>query len=857
MDTKVTQDLTTSTTLLNSKYPSVSKASKSTAVYLDEIRREHKMQVNGRKRHQKRQESLGNLSNRNSGSKLVENALDVVSEALKADVERVANADVTKTGPTPGWLDTYRKLDLDVVALLGLSTFMDCVGSSKTKGRTLTLLGRAVEMELFAKRLREFDQKMAKRIDDQVRKTHSSMRYRVKAAKAIARKSGFEVSSWDVATTGKMGAPLYNAIMEHSNLFEEWTLIKNKKSITYINLTEEADESMVNMDFVASWQAPMFSPMIVEPNAWTSQYTGCYMDDSLAAQVPLVKSSGGRQRVLLDEAINNGKLKSKLDALNAIQATPFTLNDYTLEALLWAWRTNQVVKDMPLSQKLPLHERPDNWDEMDTEQRKGWAIDARNIVKKNREITSGRLVMKQDLVTAQSLSQWSKFYLPHNWDFRGRVYPVPSFSHHRHDSIKALFCLANRKPVGEDGLYWIKLKVADNGDFDKISKKPLAQRIEWVDRNLENCLAVGRDFKASVNLWQTADKPFQYVAACRELYMVYVEGLGYESGLPIGLDGSNSGVQHYSGAALSGEGFHVNLTVSEEPQDLYAKVADHVVTSINKDDASDVVVNAWQKFGVGRKTVKRNVMTYPYSSNLYGFRDQIVEDFMRPINSQVMRKQIEANPFEVDRDGGFKAAGYLARKSWVAVNEIIADAAVGMDFFRKLSRLTSHEGKHMEWVTPLGFPVVQRYSGTSLKKIKMFLYDRETKVRRRSQITYKEPSDTINKNKSSSAVAPNIIHSQDSCHLHMTVLECMEKHNVNDFFMIHDSFGCVPADAWSMYYAVRTTFIKLYSDNNLYEDLLHQVKQQLDNPDAVKLPELPERGDLDLSQVLDSRYCFI
>ena len=70
---------------------------------------------------------------------------------------------------------------------------MDCVGSSKTKGRTLTLLGRAVEMELFAKRLREFDQKMAKRIDDQVRKAHSSMRYRVKAAKAIARKSGLKL----------------------------------------------------------------------------------------------------------------------------------------------------------------------------------------------------------------------------------------------------------------------------------------------------------------------------------------------------------------------------------------------------------------------------------------------------------------------------------------------------------------------------------------------------------------------------------------------------------------------------------------------------------------------------------------
>jgi len=857
MATSVTKDSSTTTLLDKTKYPSVSKLPKSTGTYVDQIRREYRMLVKGRDRHLRRQESQGNLSNRTSSSKLASSALCVVKEALQADLKTAVDSVGHKPGPVPPWIALYQKLDLDVVSLVGLSVMFDAVGGQRSKSRTLTLLGKAIEMELFGLRLREFDNKLAKRIDDQVRKTHSSMRYRIKAAKAIAKKSGFEISSWDIITQSKMGAPLFNVIMEHSNLFEEWTVLRKNKTRTFIGLTKQADEELNDSDFTASWQAPMFSPMIVEPQPWTSQYTGCYLDESLAAQVPLVKGAGRQQRLMIDEALDNGRLQKKLDALNAIQSTPYVLNDYVHEALKWAWCAKRLVKDMPMAEKLPSLEKPDNWDEMTPEQTKGWRIDARNIVKKNREITSSRLVMKQDLMTAASLQQWTKFYLPHNWDFRGRVYPIPSFSHHRHDCVKALFCLANRKPVGEDGLYWIKLKVADNGDFDKISKKPLAQRIEWVDRNLENCLAVGRDYESSANLWTNADKPFQYLAACRELFMVYVEGLGYESGLPIGLDGSNSGVQHYSGAALSHEGLYVNLKVTDEPQDLYAKVADHVVKSIDKDDPSDPVVKAWKDFGVGRKTVKRNVMTYPYSSNLYGFRDQIVEDFMRPINAQVLRKQIQANPFETHRDEGFAAAGYLARKSWAAVNEIIADAAVGMDFFRKLSRLTSHEGKHMSWVTPLGFPVVQRYSRTTDKKIKMYLYDRTTEVRKKTQVTYRLPDHVVNKMKSASAVAPNIIHSQDSCHLHMTVLECMEKHNVNDFFMIHDSFGCVPADAWSMYYAVRTTFIKLYSDNNLYEDLLNQVKQQLDNPDAVELPELPERGDLDLSQVLDSRYCFI
>ena len=107
----------------------------------------------------------------------------------------------------------------------------------------------------------------------------------------------------------------------------------------------------------------------------------------------------------------------------------------------------------------------------------------------------------------------------------------------------------NKKPVGEAGFRWIALKVADNGDFDKVSKKSLDERLAWVDDNIEQILAVGKDYESTVDHWSKADKPFQYLAACREYYMVFCEGVEFESGLPIGLDGSNSGVQHYSGAA--------------------------------------------------------------------------------------------------------------------------------------------------------------------------------------------------------------------------------------------------------------------------------------------------------------------
>lgn len=841
----------------------VSYSPKVTAAFQDEIRNEYFMVTKGQKRFVNRKEKLGGLSNQNNPNKLMSQALDLVTIDIKLQLEKAIEAIKTTRGPVPQWIEVYKNIDLDVLSLVGLSILMEAVGGRYTKNKTIARLGRAVEMEMFAVRLKAFDQKLAKRITDQVTMAHSSMRYRIKAAKAIAKKSGFDLTAWEPQKQVKVGAPLFNSIIRVTDIFEEWGELKNNKTSTYIGLTENASEKLDDMDFNTSWMSPMFGPMIVEPKPWTSFYTGCYLDDSVSAQVPLVKSATPKQRSLVSQAIEDGTLARKLDALNAIQATPYEINPYTHSAMLWAWRTNQDINSFPMASRLPKMDRPDNWDEMNAFERKGWTIDAREIFKKNREIDSSRIVMRQDLVTASNMSQWNRFYLPHNWDFRGRIYPVPAFSHHRVDSIKSLFYMNNKKPVGEAGFRWIALKVADNGDFDKVSKKSLDERLAWVDDNIEQILAVGKDYESTVDHWSKADKPFQYLAACREYYMVFCEGVGFESGLPIGLDGSNSGVQHYSGAALI-EDAHVNLTVSDKPEDLYEVVADHVRASINRDDPSDPVVDAWQKNGVTRKIVKRNTMTYAYSSNLYGFRDQINKDFMGPINDAVVRKKLDANLFAItDADGksdkGFMAAGYLAKKSWMAVNEIILGAAEGMDFFKQLCRACSKEGKAMMWVTPLGFPVVQRYAQSTQKKIKLFLYDREVEVKRRQQVSIRQyDTSVVDKAKSAAAVAPNIIHSQDSCHLHMAVLECLNTPDgIRDFFMIHDSFGCVPADADDMYHAVRKTFVSLYTEYDLYSSLKGQVEQQLDNPAKAKLPDLPVKGNLDISQVLESKYCFI
>ena len=88
------------------------------------------------------------------------------------------------------------------------------------------------------------------------------------------------------------------------------------------------------------------------------------------------------------------------------------------------------------------------------------------------------------------------------------------------------------------------IHLANVGDFDKISKKSLNDRIDWVYANEDMILGVANDFKATFATWSTADYPMQFLAACIEYKKMKEQGDNYECSLFCSLDGTNSGTQH-------------------------------------------------------------------------------------------------------------------------------------------------------------------------------------------------------------------------------------------------------------------------------------------------------------------------
>jgi DNA-directed RNA polymerase len=144
--------------------------------------------------------------------------------------------------------------------------------------------------------------------------------------------------------------------------------------------------------------------------------------------------------------------------------------------------------------------------------------------------------------------------------------------------------------------------------------------------------------------WTDADKPFLFLAACRELIAAIENGTEYVCHLPVSWDGSCSGAQHLCMATRSEDAWKVNLTDQPEPSDLYTIVSGGSRTSMEQsNDPIASVVLAYD--GDWRKVFKRNTMTTFYGSKKFGMTQQHMDDLMEPLRLEVMKKKRKAHPF--------------------------------------------------------------------------------------------------------------------------------------------------------------------------------------------------------------------
>ena len=801
-------------------------------------------------------------------TQITKGVLPLVAHELLTEIATVA----TNRGAKPFWLKALENLDVKTTSYIGLNYAFIGVGQQTDVTNICINIGKAVCIELWSKDFETTNKPLFDRLFNMAVRNHNSPRHRLKAISAVAQREGFGLNRWNAEQQLNVGQAILNAVLHSSKLFELFELPRKngKTQPKQLGLTELGSKLVSELTEDVRWLSPIFKPMLQKPKEWTDFSSGAYHDTKLASLVPLVRMAPHEQKQRIDMRTKSGKMDRVYASINAIQNTELAINKTVYEQVKAAWHRGDIIKKFPRMKKVKLPNKVKNWEELDTKQRKKVKKIKESIVLRNRAIDADIVNFTCDLQTAEDLLKHDKFYQPHNLDKRGRIYPIPTFNHQRADHIRAMFQFAKGKPLGKDGAYWLAISIANNGDFEKVSKKSLDARIEWVNKNQRSIYLIGKKPTLTRHIWQSADKPFSFLAACIEFAGYMEEGDEYVSYLPCSLDGTNSGVQHYCAALRDAEGGStVNLVPHEMPADVYQIVADNVLDQIRSDTENIEIAKMWLDYGVTRSVVKRNVMTFAYSSEKYGFKQQQMEDLMKPLADDVLDGILSEHPF--GEDGGHKAASYLADKVWKAVNIVVNKAAVGMKFIQRCASLCAHEAKPLTWTTPIGLPIVHAYQQWDINRVRIFLYDKEINLANasvNSKVTpdgdvYKcimcnirtKPKGTIDKIKQRNAAAPNFIHSLDASHLMFTVLAGVED-GIEDFLLIHDSFATHMADTQRFFYLIREQFVAMYEHFDVMQDLHDSTFEQLSPNGRNNIVEAPEKGNLNITKVLESDYAF-
>lgn len=787
-----------------------------------------------------------------------------------------------KKGKKPVALTLTNGMITDAAAMITIKTVLACLTKEEHCNLQFVAfkIGRSIEDELRYGRIRDEEAKHFKvNIKDALNK-RVGMVYKkafmqaVEAKMLDANQLKTTWNAWSNEENIHVGIRMLEILIASTGLVR---LLREhagnvQKDNESIQLAEEFVQLLSVRAGALAGISPVYQPCVVPPKPWTGTTGGGYW---AAGRKPLRLIRVGNKKALL--RYEQVEMPEVYKAINIAQDTAWKVNKKVLAVANEIVNWKQCpVRDVPSLDKGELPERPYD---MDTNEiaLKLWKKSAAAVYRKEKSRVSRRMAMEFALGQANKFSQFKTIWFPANMDWRGRVYSVPMFNPQGDDMTKGLLTMAQGKPIGLDGFYWLKIHGANTAGVNKV---PFPERIKFIEDNHELILACAADPLGNT-WWAEQDSPFCFLAFCFEYAGVQHHGLNYNCSLPLAFDGSCSGIQHFS-AMLRDEvgGKAVNLLPSETVQDIYKIVAERVNEALRKDvingegSSVDTKVNKvtgeiterhmvgtkalaeqWLSFGVTRSVTKRSVMTLAYGSKEFGFRDQVLEDTIKPA---------------IDNGHGImftqpnQAAGYMAKLIWEAVSVTVVAAVEAMKWLQSAAKLLAAEVKDkktgeilrkrcaVHWTTPDGFPVWQEYKKPVQTRLNLMFLG---VIRLQPTVNVSNKDNGIDERKQESGISPNFVHSMDGSHLRQTVNRAFD-YGVKSFALIHDSFGTIPADAGLLFKAVRETLVETYEENDVLADFYEQFADQLHVSQLEKMPAMPARGKLDLQEILKSDFAF-
>lgn len=729
-----------------------------------------------------------------------------------------------------------KRLPFDVSAYMTLKVALDGISTARTLTKSSYEVANMLEEELNYQIFQEHSEKILSRMqEDWQRRGIQSAQWKHTAFTKAASRMSIPTERWTMSDKVKIGMTLIDLLIRHTGYFElfrdmQHSVGKPPKELMVLRATEATLNWVKEKNTRSELLSPQYLPMLIEPKPWKSPTEGGYWSGLI--NLKIVKSFN---RNFLED-LANVDMPEVYEAINHIQNTAWVVNRPVVDVFRYLYDNEVALADLPTRKEVPKEAYPEGGSK---EEIIAWKKKTMLIHQENVRRESKLMAAVKKLWICEKFQEEERIYFPYALDFRGRAYPCTLYLHPQGDDMsKGVLKFADKKPIGEQGACWLAIHGANSFGVDKVS---LQDRIEWTMANSEKIQACAEE-PIGNTWWAEADSPWQFLAFCFEWAGFCKEGYEFMSGLPVAVDGSCNGLQHFS-AMLRDEigGAAVNLIPADLPSDIYSIVAEKVKSQVALDiEAGVQYASGWYEH-IDRKLCKRPVMTMPYGSTLYGVREQLIEEIQK-------RKD---KGMSVEFEGyGYGAVAYLAPIIWNAIGQTVVAARGAMDWLQAVSRLAVDEDVPISWATPLGFPVEQLYFKPIYKTIQTVMLG---KIKR--TIILVGLSKDVDRRKQVSSVSPNFVHSCDSAHMMRTVNRSIAN-GLSSFSMVHDSFATHACDVEMLGAVLRETFIELYEDNNVLLNFKRSVYPILSAEAQGQVPDMPVKGALDITRLRDSLYFF-
>ena len=602
---------------------------------------------------------------------------------------------------------------------------------------------------------------------------------------------------WGTSIRTKLGGWLLDCIMDSSGWFFKQRLRVGRKTTVYIVPTAEfmdiKDEVMANAELFS----PLAWPMLVPPKDWTNTEPGGYILNEVMQGHELVRRG--------DHALIQGEIP--LSFLNKIQQVKYRLNPFVVNtATLLEERGVSVGKFLPIVH-YDLPPKPVDIAE-NKESRKKYRREAAEVMNK-RAAEFKRSCRTRMTMEAVARFKDREFYIPWSFDYRGRAYPIPAFlTPQDTDFGKSLLNFADAAVMTEDAEEWLAFQVATTYGLDKAT---MQERLDWTRINVSLIARVARNPIDHLGDWEGADEPWLFLAACEEYDACCLRQTRNLTSLPVATDATCSGLQILAGLARDKSTARlVNVVPSDKPQDAYAVVAEVSCPYIPEKYRA-----VWD-----RKCVKRTVMTIPYNAKAFSNRSYI-------------KAALEEKGLDVDKDD----LTIIVQSVRQAMQAVVPGPMSVMRWIEsEVGQAIKRGEDHIEWTTPSGFLVRQRYFKKKIERIQLQLLGRCD-----LSIAVEDGKD-VDINRHKAATAPNLIHSLDASLLHLAVRKFDEP-----IALIHDSVLSRACDMGKLSAIIRETYMILFAEHDYLRTFALYVGAET---------EPPIIGDLQPETVIESTYFF-